>query len=96
MQSTLTSTFTVKKTRFQKLRITWNDFHKSIENLRYFNLLLILEWIDSASDLFKHTLGWELYHDQVLPHELQAKRGGIGGNKASLSARNFLSTNVCL
>ena len=71
-------------------------FRESIDNLRNFNLVLILEWIDSSSALLKDALDWEIPPMIVLPHEMQALRYGKAGQKDSLSAKIFLSTDVSI
>lgn len=79
--------------KFRRLTITWEMFRESIDNLRNFNLVLILEWIDSSSALLKDALDWEIPPIIVLPHEMQALRYGKAGQKDSLSAKIFLSTD---
>lgn len=68
--------------------IHWEFFLRALTNVRRFHLVLVTEWLDHAQPLFKQQLGWVQPPRQVLPHEVQAKRGG---NYKSKVARDVLA-----
>jgi hypothetical protein len=47
--------------KYQKTKITWELFQKSLINLRKFNLILITEWLDSSASMIDNVLGWSFF-----------------------------------
>jgi hypothetical protein len=57
--------------KFWKKSVTFESFMKAVRNIRKFNLLLITEWLSTATPLVDDVLGWTVPPRQVLPHEVQ-------------------------
>lgn len=71
-------------------KVSWYDFRAAIENLRRFNLILVLDFVDDEMWALEEALGWKQARKQVLPHERQAVRV----DKKSIPAREALSAEV--
>eukprot|EP00904_Undaria_pinnatifida_P002101 jgi/Undpi1/11892/HiC_scaffold_4.g01591.m1 len=71
-------------------KVTWTDFRAAVENLRRFNLILVLDFVDDEMWALEEALGWKQARKQVLPHERQAVRA----DKKSVSAREALPSEV--
>lgn len=76
--------------KYQDTAISWDDFVQSIDTLRRFHLVLIMEWLEYSDHMIEEVLGWKDKPRQVLPHEGQAKRA----DKKSKSARELLEADV--
>ena len=68
----------------------WEAFQLAVDTLRRFNLVLILELLESADPMIAGTLGWTEPARQVLPHDKQMSRA----DKASKRARAALRPEV--
>lgn len=71
--------------------LTWQVFSDSVRTLRRFHLLLQTEWLphNATRVVTERVLGWTVPPRKVLPHESQARRGGV-----SASAREALSEDT--
>jgi hypothetical protein len=70
----------------QKPPLSWEEFSTALHTLRRFQVLLVMEWLDSSAPFIEATLGWKVPPKQVLPHEVQAKRN----DKKSKASREML------
>ncbi len=74
--------------KYNNRPITYPMFVHALDNLRRFHLILVTEWLNTSSAVLAKTFpSWHVPPRKVLPHEVQALRGG----GASLTAEDVMS-----